>query len=108
MAQLLALPEPPDAVFSASDFSLVGALQTLKAHGIAVPQQVALAGFSNEAFTCFTEPMLTTVDQHCEQMGRSAIRLLLEIMAEQHVQAARSIVLQPALLVRSSSKRRGA
>jgi len=103
--QLLALPEPPDAVFSASDFSAVGALQVLKEQGVQVPQQMALAGFSNEAFTCFTDPMLTTVDQHCEQMGQSAIRLLLEIMSEQHSQAARSIVLQPALLVRTSSQR---
>ncbi|MBB6060540.1 LacI family transcriptional regulator [Hymenobacter luteus] len=106
MQQLLALPHPPDAVFSASDFSVVGALQELKRQRLRVPQDVALAGFSNETFTSLTEPMLTSVDQHCEQMGQSAVRLFLEMREEQDQNfAPRRIVLPPDLLVRDSSVR---
>ena len=107
MKQLLALPVRPDAVFSASDFSAVGALQVLKEHGLRVPADVALAGFSNETFTSLTEPRLTSVDQHCEEMGRAAMRLLLEMVHERGRQLSpRKIVLQPELLLRESSHRR--
>ncbi|WBO85220.1 LacI family DNA-binding transcriptional regulator [Hymenobacter yonginensis] len=108
MAQLLALPpaQRPDGLFSASDFSLVGALQTLKAHGLQVPQDMLLAGFSNEIFTSFTEPRLTSVDQRCEQMGQEAVRLFLEILEVGTVEhQPRRVVLPPQLLPRESSVR---
>ena len=102
--QFLRLPQPPDALFSASDLSAVGAMQALKARGRRVPADVAVTGFSNEMFSSFTEPMLTTIDQRCEQMGQSAVRLFLELRDEQAGQfSPRRIVLQPDLLVRGSS-----
>ncbi|SFQ51644.1 LacI family DNA-binding transcriptional regulator [Hymenobacter arizonensis] len=105
MKQLLALPKRPDAVFSASDFSVVGAMQVLKQHKLRIPQDIALSGFSNETFTSFTEPMLTSVDQHCEEMGGAAVRLLLEMVQERTKQLSpRKIVLQPLLLARESSR----
>ena len=109
MQQLLALPaaERPDALFSSSDFSLIGAMQVLKAQGYRVPQDMAVAGFSNETFTSFTEPRLTSVDQHCEQMGQEAVRLFLEILqARPGTFQPRRVVLQPEILIRESSLRR--
>ncbi|RSK44421.1 LacI family DNA-binding transcriptional regulator [Hymenobacter perfusus] len=104
MQQMLALPTPPDAVFSASDFSVVGALQELKRRKLRVPQDIALVGFSNEMFTSLTEPMLTSVDQRCEQMGQSAVRLFLEMREESSTTfSPRRVVLQPDLLIRESS-----
>ncbi len=105
MQQLLALPQRPDAVFSASDFSIVGALQVLKERKLRIPYDLALAGFSNETFTSLTEPMLTSVDQRCEEMGQAAMRLLLEMVRERgQRQPPRKIVLQPELLPRESSR----
>lgn len=111
MTQLLALPpaQRPDGLFSASDFSVVGALQTLKVHGLRVPEDMLLAGFSNEIFTSFTEPRLTSVDQRCEQMGQEAVRLFLEILEVGAAKfQARRVVLPPQLLPRESSERRPA
>jgi LacI family transcriptional regulator len=109
MQQLLALPEPPDAVFSGSDFSAAGALAVLNERGLRVPEDMGLVGFSNELFSRLTRPMITSIDQHCELMGRTATRLLLQIMEEpeQHF-APRHVVLQPDLFVRASSLRNGA
>src|SRR5690606_38228923 len=61
--KLLDLKEIPDAVFSASDYSAMGAMQVLKELNIKIPQEIALAGFANEPFTSFTDPSLTSVDQ---------------------------------------------
>jgi len=106
MRQLLALPSPIDAVFAAGDSAILGALQVLKAQGIRVPQDVALAGFSNEFFTAITEPQLTSVDQRCEEMGQAAVRLFLELAAAPGAPfVPRQVVLQPELFVRESSRR---
>ncbi|WP_179225516.1 LacI family DNA-binding transcriptional regulator [Hymenobacter mucosus] len=108
MQQMLALRQRPDAVFSSSDFSVVGALQELKRHHLRVPTDIALVGFSNETFTSLTEPMLTSVDQRCEQMGQSAVRLFLEMRDEtSSAFSPRRVVLQPDLLIRESSQRPG-
>ncbi|TLM94165.1 LacI family transcriptional regulator [Hymenobacter jeollabukensis] len=103
---LLSRHVPFDAVFAANDLAVAGAMQVLRAAGLRIPQDVALAGFSNELFTLLTEPHLTTVDQRCEEMGRTAVRLLLDMVADQTRQLPpRQIVLQPELLVRASSQR---
>lgn len=108
MRRLLALPQPPDAVFSGSDSSAAGALQVLAERGLRVPEDMGLVGFSNELFSRLTVPQLTSIDQHCELMGRSATGLLLQLMQEreQHY-APRHVVLQPDLFVRASSLRLG-
>ncbi|MGI4886691.1 MAG: LacI family DNA-binding transcriptional regulator [Janthinobacterium lividum] len=107
MRRLLALPVPVDGVFGAGDSAILGALQVLKAQGISIPRDVALAGFSNEGFTAITEPRLTSVDQRCEEMGEAAVRLFLELAAAPNAPfAQRQVVLQPELFVRESSLQR--
>ena len=102
----LPAPQHPDGLFSAGDFSLVGALQTLKEHGLRVPQDILLAGFSNEIFTSFTEPRLTSADQCCELLGQETVRLFLEIREAGATNfQARRVVLPPHLLIRESSTR---
>lgn len=106
MKHFLTLKNPPDAVFSASDYAALGAMQVLKSQGFDIPQQVALVGFANEPFTFFVEPALTTVDQHSRQMGVASAKLFLEhIENSDKNYAARKVVLSPELLVRASSLR---
>ncbi|TVT43374.1 LacI family transcriptional regulator [Hymenobacter setariae] len=102
--QLLMLPTPVDGIFGAGDSVILGALQTLKSQGIRVPQDIALAGFSNEGFTAITEPRLTSVDQRCEEMGEAVVRLFLELSTAPEAQfVQRQVVLQPELFIRESS-----
>jgi LacI family transcriptional regulator len=103
MEQLLTLPTPPDGVFAAYAFSAAGALEVLHAKGLRVPQDVALACFSNEPFTTMTQPSLTAVDQRAEQMGETAVRLLLQLLKRGPGYTPPHIVLKPELLIRDSS-----
>ncbi|MGI4869548.1 MAG: LacI family DNA-binding transcriptional regulator [Janthinobacterium lividum] len=106
MAQLLQQPMSPDAVFSAHDSFTAGALLLLKAQGLRIPADVALAGFSNAEFTSLTEPPLTTVDQCSRQMGRLAVQQLLQLLhADANAAPLKPILLRPQLLVRASSRR---
>ena len=108
MRQLLKLPQRPDGVFSSNDLAAVGALQVAKAAKLRVPQDLAIVGFSNEVFTSLTEPMLSTVDQRCETMGKTAVQLLQKMIkgGPKSQGPPRPIVLKPKLLVRESSQRR--
>ena len=76
--------------------------------GLRVPQDVAMVGFSNEMFTTLTEPMLSSVDQRCEQMGKTAVQLLQKMLKSgpNRTGPPKPIVLKPKLLVRESSQRR--
>ena len=105
MRELLQLPEPPDAVFGSGDIPVAGALEVLHAQGIRVPQDIALAGFSNEPFTTLTTPKLTSVDQRGEQMGHSAVQLFLQMIKRSDNFAPHRVVLKPQLLIRESSMR---
>lgn len=107
MEQLLKLKVIPDAVFSASAYGAMGALQVLKEKQISVPGQVALVAFSNEPFTSFTDPALSTVDQHSMRMGNAAAQIFLEeISSENEKFIPQKIVLKPELIVRASSLRK--
>ncbi|UOG75409.1 LacI family transcriptional regulator [Hymenobacter tibetensis] len=103
MQHLLALDTPLDAVFASYAFSAAGALEVLLERGIRVPQDLALACFSNEPFTTMTQPHLTAVDQQAEHMGATAVRLLLQLLERGPDYSPPHIVLKPELQIRNSS-----
>lgn len=108
MEQLLSLSKRPDGVFSASDYGAMGALQVLRERGIAVPNDIAIVGFSNEPFTSFSEPTLTTVDQHSMRMGNAAAEIFLEqISSGGKLFIPKKTVLKPELIIRKSSLKKG-
>lgn len=106
MKKLLALDQKPDAVFSASDYAAMGAMQVLKENGIKIPQDIALAGFSNEPFTSFTDPTLTTVDQLSLTMGKVTAELFFEqLNAKNKEFIPQKVVLKPEIIIRKSTLR---
>lgn len=68
----------PEAFFFASDPMAIGALKALQEAGISVPGQVAIVGFDDIEMASFVSVPLTTVKVHTEQMGRSAVNLIME------------------------------
>jgi LacI family transcriptional regulator len=106
MIQLLELKNRPDAVFSASAYGAIGALEVCKEQGIAVPLEMGIVGFANEAFTYFCDPPITTVDQQSMLIGNAVAEIFLEqinLGPEKFV--PKRIVLTPELIVRKSSLR---
>ncbi len=93
-----------DGVFSASDYSIMGAMQVLKENGYKIPDQVKLAGFGNEPFTSFTDPSITTVDQRSIPMGKIAAETFFELLnAEDKTAPSKKTILKPELIIRNSS-----
>ena len=78
MSEILAAGEPlPDCVFAVSDIMAVGALARLRAAGIDVPGDIALAGFDDIVTLRDVYPPLTTVRLPLKRLGEIAARLVL-------------------------------
>ncbi|MCL5245364.1 LacI family transcriptional regulator [Cellulophaga sp. 20_2_10] len=104
MKKLLALKNPPDAIYAASDYAALGALQILKEENIAVPKTIALVGFGNEPFTTMVTPTITTVDQHSAEIGKLAAETFLEYADKKTTtQQLNKKILEAKLIVRESS-----
>ena len=103
---LLELDNPPDAIFSSSDFTALGAIQEIKAHGLKIPEDICVAGFANEPFTKFMELAITSVDQSPLEMGRMAAKVFLEqVNNPESIKIEKKVVLKPKLLIRESSSK---
>ena len=72
-AALLDLPEPPTAVFAATDQIAAGVLEAARRHGARVPQDLSVVGFDDTAVAEILSPPLTTVRQPLREMGRVAL-----------------------------------
>lgn len=105
--ELWNLPNPPDAVFSSSDYSAVAGIKAAKNHGIRVPEDLAIIGFANESFTEIITPNLSTVDQQTQEMGRLAAERMIAVVTDETAleQLERRLVLCPKVIVRGSSGR---
>jgi DNA-binding LacI/PurR family transcriptional regulator len=76
MQQLLALPEPPDAVFCFNDLMAIGALRACVEAGVDVPTEVAIVGFDDIAETRYSNPTITTISPDLTGLARAALQLL--------------------------------
>lgn len=85
MGRLLERHPDLDAVFVASDLMASGALSQLAAHGIRVPQDVAVFGFDDSGVAETTDPPLSTVAQPVGEMAMRAGAMLRALLSDDYV-----------------------
>lgn len=73
--ELLNLPEPPTAIFAATDFQALGVLKAARELNVKVPEQLAVIGFDDLDMAEYAD--LTTICQHLDESGRLAVEILL-------------------------------
>lgn len=110
-SEYLAEFSPPDAIFSSSDYTAMGVIQVLKEQNIDIPGQVGVVGFSNEVFTSFVTPTITSIEQHSQNMGKIAARQLLDqIKGSKESGRVKALpqktILTPELIIRDSSRKK--
>ena len=105
--ELMKLQNPPDAIFSSSDYCAVGALHWLKTNGYKIPEDIGIVGYSNEKFTSFISPSLTSIDQHSLEMGRYSAKTFFDLIkSDKKDIILNSLSINPKLIIRESSKRK--
>jgi LacI family repressor for deo operon, udp, cdd, tsx, nupC, and nupG len=99
---LLALPQPPTAIFVANDETAMGVLSAIHAAGLRVPQDISVAGFDDIPFAEAFDPPLTTIRQPRLAMGEQAM-MMLHSLIEGREPAERSVTLPAELVIRQST-----
>ncbi|MFF7979306.1 LacI family DNA-binding transcriptional regulator [Streptomyces sp. NPDC007901] len=100
-AALLSLPVPPTALVTANNAMTIGALRALHAHGLSVPDDIALCCFDDFAWAELFSPRLTAIAQPSREIGAEAVRVLLERLASPD-RPARTVRLPCAFVHRTS------
>lgn len=92
-----------DAVVGLNDNAALGALYTCQKRGIAVPGQLAIAGYDDLDISSYVNPRLTTVRQPIRQLAWEAVKLLLSRMGGNKLDEAVTLRLRPTLMEREST-----
>jgi LacI family transcriptional regulator len=99
---LLALPQPPTAIFAANDAMAFGALDALSTAGLKVPNDVSVVGFDDVIRAAFVHPKLTTVRQPLNEIAVRAVAELADAIRSGRAEGFR-IELPARLVIRDST-----
>jgi LacI family transcriptional regulator len=99
--QLLALDEPPTAIFASSDLMAMGVMEAIYVSGLRVPKDLSVVGFDDLASSAERHPPLTTVRQPLYDMGRMAAQMVTTLVTGQEL-VSKQIELSTQLIVRAS------
>jgi LacI family transcriptional regulator len=101
MQQLLALPEPPTAVFAVSDKSALGAIEAIKEAGLRIPYDISIASIDDVAESAYSSPPLTTFHVPKYQLGETSVTVLHRLLTIADQPPAKTVLLGH-LVVRQS------
>lgn len=99
MEELLDLPDPPTAVFVASDVVALGAMSAVRSRGLRIPEDVAVVGFDDIFLAAQADPPLTTVRVPAYGLGWTAAEVLISLIEGD---AVSSVTLETELVIRES------
>lgn len=102
---LLSLEKKIDGVFAVNDLTAITAMSIIKRSGFSIPQDIAIAGFSNSHYANMTDPPLTTIEQKGFEMGQKAARMLIERIQSDVEIETRVDQIKTELKVRGSTQR---
>ncbi len=101
--KLLALPQPPSAIFASNDLMAIGGLCAASEAQVRVPEQLSVIGYDDVALASFSTPRLTTMAQPKYEMGALTARALVARILGDHHAPLRCEKLDTTLVVRQST-----
>lgn len=99
---LLLMPDRPTAIFTASDTMAIGAYRATGELGLAIPGQVAIAGYDGIGSSALLHPPLTTVLTSYYEFGRRSTELLLDLI-DGRLRPPQRVIIPHRLLIREST-----
>jgi LacI family transcriptional regulator len=102
--QIMKMVPVPDGIFVTNDFVAAVCMRTLKEAGIAVPGDIAIVGFNNDAIGKLVEPTLTTINYPGADIGEIAARNLVNhLKGVSDIKQTQTIIARSELIIRKSS-----
>lgn len=106
--ELLQLQDRPNAIFTANNLTAISTIAQAEQLGIHVPDELGVIGFSEEPFSAFMKPSVTSIRQPSKDMGRLAVQKLVEEIdterGEDYIH--QKIILDTELICRESTNRK--
>jgi DNA-binding LacI/PurR family transcriptional regulator len=99
--QLMALSEPPTAIFTVADMLSLGVLKALRKAGWQIPEQMALASLGDIPLADLVVPGLTTASLPARRLGVQAMRMLQDLIEGRQL-ATQQIIMPVELVIRQS------
>ncbi|WP_031526736.1 LacI family DNA-binding transcriptional regulator [Dyadobacter crusticola] len=103
---LLDLAERPDAIFAVNDSAAIEIMLIAKEKGINIPEDLGVAGFSDNPESAYIGPGLTTIRQPTLEMGQTTAEWILQLVDAEELSPNERKVLNTELIVRGSSMRK--
>jgi len=85
LTDFMAMLEPPDAIFTATDQITTRCVALMNKLGYKVPQQVAIIGFTNTDLADAMNPALSTIHQPAFEMGKMAAETLIKLIEKKNI-----------------------
>jgi DNA-binding LacI/PurR family transcriptional regulator len=101
--RLMALPEPPDALFCFNDLMALGALRALHEGGVRVPEDVAVVGWDDIEDGRYSTPTLTTISPDKHQIASLAVEFLAVRLRDGRSEPPQEVMADFSLEVREST-----
>ena len=104
-SELIESRDRPDALFTTSLSFAYGALQSIRDHGLRIPDDIGAITFDEFEYAGLLDPPMTTVEQPVHEMGRAAAKLLIRRIesADREIDPV-TVILESRLIVRSSTR----
>ena len=99
---LLSQTNRPTAIFASNDVMAFGAMDAAREIGLRIPEDVSIIGFDDLPQSALTHPPLTTVRQPLQEMGRTAVEMVLDLINKRTDKPPERVQLNTELVVRAS------
>ncbi|PYI55115.1 LacI family DNA-binding transcriptional regulator [Paenibacillus flagellatus] len=103
--RMLALPDPPTAIFAANNVLAVGVIGYLRDRNIGVPDLMSVACFEDVGLASALDPFLTVAMQPAYEFGYQGVKLLVERIRSKDTAERRIVRLPTDMIVRRSTGR---
>ncbi|BDD08144.1 LacI family transcriptional regulator [Fulvitalea axinellae] len=103
--QLFSFDPLPDGILAANDGIALACLSEIRKRNLKAPEDIAVAGFDNEAYSAHFTPPLTSVDNRIFDMGKTAADLCVKQIQSDKPVEPETVILEPELVVRESSRK---
>jgi DNA-binding LacI/PurR family transcriptional regulator len=95
----------PDGIFAVNDLTAATAMKVIIQKGFSIPKDIAVVGFTSGLISDFTNPTLTSVEQHGYLIGKEAVRLLIDRLEKKSELPSQIKIIKTKLVIKGSTQR---
>ncbi|MCQ2519945.1 MAG: LacI family transcriptional regulator [Lachnospiraceae bacterium] len=95
--ELLESEDRPTCILYCDDYSAIGGMNSIRAHGLRIPEDISIAGYDGVAFATLLEPRITTIKQDTDEIGRKAANKLISLIERPKTTIAEQITVEGKL-----------